>query len=382
MRVPTISRVEVYPVELPITRTFVFASGSAGEAGAGARLVFVRVLDEEGRYGWGECRPMPGWSYETLETVVTTLRRHLIPAVVGTPASDLAGLHARMHAAIGRGPSTGQPIARSALDMAVHDLLARALGLPLRALLGGSPRPASVALSYTVTAASPEAAAQEVSAARAKGFEHFNFKVGVHPETDVQVARAIREAAGPEAFVWADANQGLAVERAARVAEGLAEAGVDVLEQPFAADKPHLMRAFRGRCPLPLAVDEASVSPSDFLLYASEGLVDYLVVKVTRSGGLWPSIAQVHIAQAFGLPLLISGLTDSMLTKMAACQLGAAFGCQGPAALNGSQFIDDSALFPTKAQVEHDGRVWLPELPGVGIEPDIDTLRSLEIKEV
>ena len=381
MSVPVIARVEVYPVELPIIGTFTFSSGSAGKVGETAKFVFVRVLDDAGNYGWGECRPMPGWSYETLETVVSTLRRYLVPAILGLPASDLVGLHARMDAAIGRGPSTGQPIARSALDMAVHDLLARTLGLPLRALLGGSPEARSVALSYTVTAHDPEAAAKEVQDARKKGFHHFNFKVGVHPETDVQVARAIREAAGPEAFVWADANQGLSVERAAALASGLAAAGVDVLEQPFAADKPHLMRAFRPRCPLPLAVDEASVSPSDFLLYASEGLVDYLVVKVTRSGGLWPSVEQVHLARALGLPLLISGLTDSMLTKLAACQLGAAFGFGGPAALNGSQFVDDSALYPTKEEVEHDGQVWLPEVAGIGIEPDVSALEVLRIQE-
>ena len=93
-------------------------------------------------------------------------------------------------------------------------------------------------------------------------------------------------------------------------------------------------------------MDESSVGPTDFLRYVTAGLVDYLVVKVTRSGGVWPALQQMAIAEAAGLPLLVSGLTESLLAKVAACQVAGAFGFDGPAALNGSQFVDESALFP------------------------------------
>lgn len=58
--------------------------------------------------------------------------------------------------------------------------------------------------------------------------------------------------------------------------------------------------------------------------------------------------------------LLVSGLTNSLLTKLAVCQVAAAFGCAGPAALNASQFTDESVLFPSKADVESGGTVHLP----------------------
>ncbi len=89
------------------------------------------------------------------------------------------------------------------------------------------------------------------------------------------------------------------------VAHGFADVGVNVLEQPFPADQLQLTRRLRQQCPLPLAVDEASVSPADFFHYAAKRLVDYLVVKVTRSGGLWPSLQQIAVAQAAGLPMLV-----------------------------------------------------------------------------
>lgn len=377
-----IEHIEVFPIRLPVTQTFRFSSGNAGKTGDAAPFVLVKLTDNEGETGWGEGRPMPQWSYETAESIVTTIRNYLAPAILGQEITDRWGLHKRMHSAIGRGPSTGFPIAKAAVDMAVHDLCARSAGQPLRNYLGGSSDRNTVALSYTLTAHELEAVQQEIHDARQKGFRHFNFKAAVTPETDIAVARVIRQVAGPDAFLWADANQGLQPHEALRVTRGFANAGVNVLEQPFPADQLQLLRRLRTQCPIPLAVDEASVSPADFFHYAAEGLVDYLVIKITRSGGLWPSIQQIAVAISAGLPLLVSGLTDSLLTKLAACQLAAAFGHFGPAALNGSQFIDESALYPGKAEIEFDGAMHLGEQIGIGVHPDQQTLERFLAKDL
>ena len=118
-------------------KSFTFASGSAGTAGEAAPHLFVKMTDSEGRVAWGEGRPVPSWSYETLETVTMTVRHQLAPAVIGLPITDRRAIQRRMHQAIGRGPSTGQPIAKAAVDIAVHDLCAQAAGMTLRAFLGG-----------------------------------------------------------------------------------------------------------------------------------------------------------------------------------------------------------------------------------------------------
>ncbi|MGH2355319.1 MAG: mandelate racemase/muconate lactonizing enzyme family protein [Chloroflexota bacterium] len=373
----TIQHVEVFPLRLPVVKSFRFASGSAGAAGSKAPHVFVKVTDSEGETGWGEGRPSPQWSYETPESVATTIRTYFAPALVGLPVTDRWALHRQMHAAIGRGPSTGQPIAKAAVDMAVHDLCARAAGMSLRSYLGGSDARATVALSFTLTAHDAAATGEEVAAARAQGFRHFNFKAAVHPpQVDAGVAHATRAAAGPDGFVWADANQGFRLHEARAMAASFADAGVNVLEQPLPADQMRLLRQLRNGCPLPLAADEASVSPADFFHYAAEGLVDYLVIKVTRSGGIWPTIQQIAVAEAAGLPLLMSGLTESLLGKVAACQVALAFGFAGPAALNGSQFVDEAALYPHKGKIEFEGAVHLSDAPGIGVRPDEAALQA------
>lgn len=154
---------------------------------------------------------------------------------------------------------------------------------------------------------------------------------------------------------------------------------MDLLEQPFAADRPWLLERLRSVPTPPLAVDESSVSPADFYRLAASGLVDHLVVKVTRSGGTLPTRAQLEVAGAAGLPFVTSGLTDGPLTRMAACQVAAACGSGGPAALNGTQFIDESALHPGKAAIEHGGSVHLGSVPGIGVEPD--RRRRLSVEE-
>ena len=379
MKPRTIESIDVFPTRLPVVKTFQFASGSAGTAGGTAPHVFVRVTDSQGECGWGEGRPHAAWAYETLESVTSTIRGYLAPALLGLPITDRWAAHQRMHQAIGRGPSPGMPVAKAALDMALHDLSARACGLSLRSFLGGSDARSTVHLSYTVTAHDAAAASDEVAEARRSGYRHFNFKAAVAPGTDIAVARAVRDAAGPDAFVWADANQGFGLPQARRIVGDFASAGVDVLEQPLPADQLQSFRQLRRGCSLPLAIDEASVGPADFFAYAAEGLVDYLVVKITRSAGIWPSVQQIGVAEAAGLPLLVSGLTDSLLTKAAVCQLALVYGFEGPAALNGTQFIDESALYPEKACIEFDGTVHLGSQPGIGVAPDVVALSELRV---
>lgn len=370
-----IKSVDVFPVAVRVSSTFTFASGSAGGAGDEVILIYVRVQDEDGQAGWGECRPMRQWSYETPESAVSTIRRYLAPAIIGHDLSDRAGLHSKMNTAIGRGTSTGQPIAKSAVDLAIHDLLARRAGLPMREFLGGARERRELSISFTITGHDAEEAREQMQAAQSHGFTHFNFKAAVKPDTDIAVARALKAAITPGGFLWSDANQGFDVVGAKYVAHAFEEIGVDILEQPLAADRFTGMAELRRATRIPLAVDEASVSPTDFLNYVTAGLVDYLIIKITRSGGLWPSLQQIAIAQAAGLPMLVSGLTDGLLTKIAACQLASVFGLTGPVALNGSQFIDETGLYPEKSAVERGGTIRLNDLPGIGVEPDADYLK-------
>ena len=79
----------------------------------------MKITAGDGTVGWGQSVPAPRWSYETLETVNTTIRLHLAPELIGRDPSDLEGIRAVMEHAIAPSFSTGQPICKAGIDLAL-----------------------------------------------------------------------------------------------------------------------------------------------------------------------------------------------------------------------------------------------------------------------
>ena len=113
---PPIAKVEVYPAEYPVAGFFKFFTGGKRPT------VLVKVTLEDGKSGWGQSVPIPTWSYETTESVVATLQRHLAPVLMGRDPADIEGAHKAMNRAIAPSFSTGMPIAKAGVDLALHDL--------------------------------------------------------------------------------------------------------------------------------------------------------------------------------------------------------------------------------------------------------------------
>src|SRR5947209_4260111 len=107
-----IAKVECYPVNYLVVGRFKFFEGPAGRP-AGRAAVVVKITADNGAVGWGQSVPSPRWSYETLETVHSTITHYLAPELIGRNPFDLGGLHAAMNRAIARSFSTGQPICKA-----------------------------------------------------------------------------------------------------------------------------------------------------------------------------------------------------------------------------------------------------------------------------
>src|SRR5215203_1295897 len=125
-----IASIDVFPVRYPMAGRFKFFEGPDGSP-TGRPAALVRITDDDGVVGWGESVPVPKWSEETLETATTTIVRYLAPELMGRDSADIEGAHAVMDHAIAPSFSTGQPIAKAGLDIALHDLLAKRLGSTL-----------------------------------------------------------------------------------------------------------------------------------------------------------------------------------------------------------------------------------------------------------
>src|ERR1017187_5653894 len=146
---PPVRFVDVFPVRYPVTAYFKFLPKPERPA------VFVKITCEDGTVGWGQSVPLPTWSYETPESVTSTLRQYLGPALIGRNPSDIAGAHATMNRAIAASFSTGMPIAKAGVDLALHDILGKLAGKSLAALWGRTVLE-RIPLSWTVNVKSVE----------------------------------------------------------------------------------------------------------------------------------------------------------------------------------------------------------------------------------
>ena len=369
-----IERIELFPVRYPMTGYFKFFAGPRGEAGRAA--VIIKLTADSGAVGWGESVPLPTWSDETLETAVVALRRYFVPALLGHDPADIAGAHRKLDAAIAPAFSTGMPITRAGLDLALHDLVGRATGQSLHQMWG-RPKGGPLPISWTVNARTLDEVEPLVAEGRRRGYRHFNIKVAPDPEFDVALTRAVRRLA-PDCFLWADANCGYDLATALRAAPRLADAGANVLEAPI---RPNLLsgyQALKRQGALPIFMDEGVVSPAELAEFIQLGMLDGVAQKPARCGGLLSCRRQIELLHEHQLSFLGSGLTDPDISLAATVALYAAYGLTKPAALNGPQFLTASVLKKPLAVI--DGTLAVPDGPGLGVEVDEAKVRELSAR--
>lgn len=367
---PRIERVEVFPVIYPTVMRFKFFEGPSG---TGRPAVLIRITASDGTVGWGESVPVPRWSYETLEGAVTTIERYLTPVLVGRNVFDLKGIHEAMNREIANSFSTGAPITKSGIDIALHDLIGKVTGRNIAELWGRAPGKELV-LSWTLNPRTLDELEPLIEKGRERGFENFNVKVAPDTKFDLEMCRKLK-AMVPDGFLWADANGGYDLATALEVAPRLADAGVAVLEQPLPSNRLTGYQELKRQGALPIILDEGVVSPTDLLEFIKLGCCDGAALKPARCGGLVSAAQQVEILENQGLLFLGSGLTDPDVSLAASLILYGAYGLKYPAALNGPQFLGASVL--KNPFVPQGGKVAIPQGPGLGIEIDEEKLRNL-----
>ena len=359
-----IERIEVFPVRLPMKAVLTLPRGPSRTLEEGKRIALVKMTDSDGNVGWGESGPSRRWSAETLESCVTTIREYLAPALIGHDPFDIAGAHAKMNIELASGLDPGQPIAKCALDVALHDLVCKRLGITLQDWLGAK-RVDHVKLARLVSAATPEEAARITQAGLAEGYQGFKVKVGHHKAIDVELVRAVVEAASG-AYVWPDANQAYTLEEATRMAKAFEKLGVTLFEQPVSMTDVYAMKKLLSATSMTIALDEAAIGIPYVIELLRREAVEGLAIKVSKVGGIHYARQMCDLALNAGLKLIGSGLQDAPIGFAASVHLFAAYGITDPVDLNGPQFIAEDYLkapLPIERQI-----AYVPKGPGLGIE--------------
>jgi len=268
--------------------------------GAGTRITTVLVELRDDRFpdivGLGEGYPdrYYGETPDTMDVVIP-----LLLAAIGEPEADAVGL-AAADAAMDRA-IRGHGAAKCALDIALHDLFGKVVGLPVQEMLGLS---ADVPpTDFTLGLDEPAVVAER--ARHAADFPALKIKCG--GPADVATLRAVREVyAGP---IRVDANTGWTREAAQALLPDLVELGVELIEQPFPARAYRDLGWLQERSSLPIVADESAVMPED--LDALVGVVAGVNVKLAKCGGIGPAAAMLTRARELGFRTFLGCMEET-----------------------------------------------------------------------
>jgi L-alanine-DL-glutamate epimerase-like enolase superfamily enzyme len=262
-----------------------------------------------------------GYSYTHAASAVL-IGDTLTDTVVGRDTMAVPGIWEAMRHSI---RNTGRPgiasHAISAVDTALWDLKARLLDLPLVTLLGAVRDAVPVYGSGGFTSYTDDRLQEQLGGWIAQGISRVKMKVGREPERDVERVRAAREAIGPDAELFVDANGAYDRKQALTIAEAFAEHGVSWFEEPVSSDDLEGMRLIRDRAPagMEITAGEYGYDLFYFRRMLEAGAVDVLQADVTRCGGVTEFLRVGALCDARSFPL--SGHTAPMLHAHVACAM-------------------------------------------------------------
>lgn len=348
-----IERGSVEVLRRPYRRAFGISSGTSMQL----ESLVVR-LAAAGFVGFGETVAMTAYTGQTVAGLQDVLSNLLIPAVTGVDARDLVEIHRRMDLTI-----RGQRVAKAAVDIAAHDLIGRASGLPVSVLLGAAPR--AVPSAWVVGLGEPEEVAAEAVDAAARGYRHVKVKGGLSVDRDVELISLLRQRLGDAVELCIDLNEGYSRAAASRALLRLRDAGLDLVEQPLPEWDLVGLADLRQRSGVPVMLDESVQSaPATFSAITGRA-ADVINIKILKLGGLHPARGVADLAKAAGLPVKIGTMPELGIATRAAAHLACACPADSvPGDLVGPLMVDGDP-FAGKAFTD-DGCVRLDDTPGLG----------------
>jgi L-alanine-DL-glutamate epimerase-like enolase superfamily enzyme len=311
-----ITRVEYWPIDIPITDPFVVATGSR----VVAENVFVRITLSDATCGYGEAAPFPEVGGEDRTTCLNALSS-LAPALIGQSIQQYRAQASWMAQA-----APLQPAARCALETALLDAFCRSENIPMWQLWGGvAVRPRDT--DITIPIATQD---KTLSLARGwyeRGFRLFKMKVGKDVEGDIRRLEALHHALPGISFIG-DGNQGFSREDCLAFAKGVRQFGgvMVLLEQPVVRDDLDSMAAIRRETGIPVAADESVRSLDDARKVVEQGAADYINIKIMKTGVLEAADIAAFTLRS-GLKLMIGGMLESRIAM--GCSFSLVLGMKG-----------------------------------------------------
>ena len=360
-----IERIEMRIVPMKLRERFEISSGARQD-----RSVLLVSLHGDGKTGWGEvvAAEDPSYSYETTETAWHVIRDFLAPAIVD---GEYEG-PAEMIAAAGW--VRGHRMAKAGLEMAAWDLRARIHGVSLAEEIGGERRPVPVGVSIGLQ---PDDATlcQRVEGYLLEGYKRI--KIKIKPGRDIDMLRAVRERF-PEADLMADANSAYTLADVDRLVE-LDPLDLMMIEQPLGHEDLRDHARLQERLRTPVCLDESIRSAADARLAIDLGACRIINIKPGRVGGFGPSKAIHDVCLEAGVPVWCGGMLESGIGRAHNVALASLPGFTLPGDISESRRYWEEDIVSPEFEMEN-GMMQLPEGPGIGVQPRMERIESMETR--
>ena len=319
----------------------------------------VSIVAEDGTVGYGYASSMPHYG-ATLEAVKANADR-FAKRLIGRDSRRIAALLADLDRDV-----VGVNQAKSAIDCALHDLLARRLGVPICELFGGAAVTEFPSLRILPIKA-PAAMAANARKLVDKGVRHLKIKVHGVVQEDLACVAAIREEVGPDIHLTVDANQSYSPKDAVRAIGAMAKFAIDLVEQPVPAADLRGLKLVTESVSVPIEADEAAYSLDQVMILVRERIVDAIALKITKLGGLRKTYAAAQICEAGGVRYRMGAHSGPALLAAHAAQLAGAL----PGVWYASELteFDGLAEDPWEGLEIAGGSLRLSGSPGCGVTP-------------
>jgi len=355
-----IDEIHVYQIDLPLEgKPYRMSEGTYDSLDS----TIVEIVSDTGVSGWGETCPVgPTYAPEHALGARAALNQ-MAPNLLGEPLSGPLAIRRAMDRLL-----NGHNYAKAAIDIAVHDLIGKSLGIRVCDMLGGAATD-RVDSYYALTVDEPAEVARVAAEKVAEGYPRLQIKVGGRPvEIDIETIHKVWEATGCTRLA-VDANRALTTRDALRIGRECADIPL-VFEQP--CNTMEEIAAIRGQLRHGIFLDESTDDLSAVMRAISLGICDGFGLKVTRLGGLGNMATVRDLCEARSMPHTSDDSWGGDIIAAACVHLGATV---QPRLLEGVWIADshmDVHYDSTNPVKVVEGRIQVPVGAGLGVVPDDD----------
>jgi len=323
-------------------------------------LFFMRIATDEGVSGVGSASPAEDVTGESPDVCEEALGETRLGWLEGRDPLQLDA----MCLELARSHST-TPAARAAIDMALHDLVARTRGVPLVELFGRCHD--AIPTSVTIGISTVEETIADAEEYLGNGFRCLKVKTGRSFEEDEERLRKLRERVGPMVAIRIDGNQGCTLEETRRLGDLASDLNIELIEQPLPAESIAEMRSLPAPVRRIVAADESLHGEEDARILADDppacGIFN---IKLMKCGGIRPALAIADVARTAGIDLMW-GCNDESAVSIAAA-LHAAYACPTTRYLDLDGSFDLARDPAAGGFVVENGCLRLLDRPGLGVD--------------